>query len=243
MYPKSRQPGVKDRVRLTEINSISLDLASTYHCGPCISPCFTPRTSHSPTSYLGGLPRGPCVLMKRPSELSLPLPRSALLPSITSAAPVLSCDAQGQRRPWKAAFCFPIWSQGCGNTPGPPGDEAGLNLLLSSSWHLLHWRVGDEYLSLLLCVTVDTGPCSLASCFQRVVTTVHRDKAQLSPILGPPRKGSDHCYAELECKQTHVQQRIRKRCRITQPKKGGWVECWQQGRDGACPAQSGGRWK
>lgn len=54
-----------------------------------------PHTSHSPTSYLRGFPRGFCVLMKRPSELSLLLSS----PSIVSAA-----------------LCTSLWCP----RPGPP---------------------------------------------------------------------------------------------------------------------------
>ncbi|EPY73828.1 hypothetical protein CB1_002523010 [Camelus ferus] len=85
---------------------------------------------------------------------------------------------------------------------------------------------------------VDIGPCGAAACFQRVVTEVHRDSVQL--ILGPARRESDHCRAELECRETQVQQRNREQCRTNHPPtEGGGYQ--QQGRCGTCPALSGGR--
>ena len=91
MFPKFHQFGVWDRVTLTEVNGVSLDLASTYYCRPHIFPCFTPHLPQPHQLFRGSLCADEKALWAISSLVS-----SAPLSLIISAALVLPCDAQGQ---------------------------------------------------------------------------------------------------------------------------------------------------
>lgn len=114
---------------------------------------------------------------------------SALLSLIISAALVLPCDAHSQG-----------WHQVQPYAAGPLPSAAPAGVITVAICQVLQgpklhltcccpqldisctkgWVMGLP-LSLSFCVTVDTGPCHAASCFQTVVPTVHRDSDKALP--------------------------------------------------------------